>query len=69
VPDHLYGDVNRAEMWQIFKKQSIGPRAFIDAVINNSTVEPNFFDGYQVQCVIEAILESFKTARAVTVDY
>ena len=68
VPDGFYGDVNRDHFWEIFQKQSIGPRAFIDAIIKDETVGPNFFDGYQVQRVIEAALESAKSGKAVNLN-
>ena len=68
VPDHYYGEVDRSNFWEIFRKQSLGPRAFVDAIIEDTAGVPTFFDGYQTQRVIEAALESATTGSAVTLD-
>ena len=42
------------------------PASTIDAILNDTPISPNFHDGYQVQRVIEAALESARSGCAVT---
>lgn len=46
---------------------AVGDHAFIDAILTGSSVEPEFFDGWRVQQMIEASLESADTRRWTTV--
>ena len=41
-----------------FKHQSVGPRAFIDAIIKDIRPEPDFAVGAEVQEVVDAALRS-----------
>jgi predicted dehydrogenase len=41
-----------------FHDQPIGPRLFIDAIVENRAVSPSFFDGLKAQEVIDAAFES-----------
>jgi predicted dehydrogenase len=63
VPDELWGDVNRSQplMMQVteaFAKQPIGDRLFIDAILEDRPVVPNFYDGLKAQEVIDAAIKS-----------
>ncbi len=69
VPDEYFGDADRNDPFNVFQKQSIGPRLFVDAILNDLPVSPNFYDGYKVQQVIEAAIESDRTDCAVTIDH
>lgn len=42
----------------LFSKQAIGARLFVDAIIADQPVSPNFYDGFKVQAVIDAAIES-----------
>jgi predicted dehydrogenase len=55
-PDALWGD-SRSNPISLFYKESIGPRAFIDAIIEDRPTVPNFYDGLKAQEVIDAALE------------
>jgi predicted dehydrogenase len=55
-PDALWGD-RRADPISLFYKESIGPRAFIDAIIEDQPAVPSFYDGLKAQEVIDAALE------------
>jgi predicted dehydrogenase len=45
--------------WQhVFTHHAAGGRAFIDAIINDLPISPNFFDGWQTHRVVEAAFES-----------
>jgi predicted dehydrogenase len=50
------------------KKQSIGSRRFIDAVLGKEKVESSFYDGWKAQLVIDAALESHRTKTSVRVE-
>ncbi|HJZ46918.1 MAG TPA: Gfo/Idh/MocA family oxidoreductase [Roseiflexaceae bacterium] len=43
-----------------FHNQSIGPRLFIDAIVENRTVSPSFHEGLKAQEVIDAAFESHR---------
>jgi hypothetical protein len=44
--------------------QSIGPRLFIDAILDDRPIEPSFHDGHQVQRIVEAAMESHQTGTS-----
>lgn len=46
-------------------EETVAPRLFIDAVVEGRPAYPDFLDGYKVQQVIDAALESHRTARRV----
>jgi predicted dehydrogenase len=68
VPDAYWGDVSRTDTFQVFSKQSVGARLFIDAILAHQPVTPNFYDGYQAQRVVDAALEAHRTGGAVRVE-
>jgi predicted dehydrogenase len=49
-----------------FATQPVGVRLFIDAVLEERPVSPNFYDGLKVQEVIDAALESHRSGCRVT---
>jgi hypothetical protein len=71
IPDeYLQGTERNASLYEqftrIFVEQSIGPRLFIECILENRPVKPGFFEGVKVQEVIEAALESDRSGcRAV----
>jgi predicted dehydrogenase len=63
IPDAIYGDCDRtASTWvqimQIFTRQSVGTRLFIDAIANNSSIDADFHAGARAQAVMEAAFAS-----------
>ena len=61
IPDELWGAVDRSRSYiprinEFFVKQPAVDRAFIDAIIEDRPVSPNFYDGYKVQEVIDAAI-------------
>ncbi|HNZ37484.1 MAG TPA: Gfo/Idh/MocA family oxidoreductase [Candidatus Marinimicrobia bacterium] len=69
IPASYWGDVNPAEPFGIFTRQAVGCRLFIDAILENRPVSPNFFDGYKVQQIIEAAIDSDRTGKRVAIDH
>ena len=72
VPGRLWGDVDRSigkfdQSMDFFSKMPVGPRLFVDTILNDSKSEPSFRDGLHVQRVIAAALESDRTGRKVEI--
>ncbi len=65
--DYLQGiDISQPLALQLvpmFSQQPIGCRLFIDAILQNHTVSPNFYDGWKTQRVIDAAIASHKQGR------
>ncbi len=66
VPDQNRQNLDQADFMDPFVKQSAGPRLFIDAILNDQAVSPNFYDGLKVQEVIDAALESHQSGTWVS---
>lgn len=64
IPNAYLGGSDPNDVFQVFQSQSIGPRLFIDAIIQDLAISPNFSDGHQVQRIIDAALESDLTNAA-----
>lgn len=68
VPETLWGNVDRslpfdAQIDDLFCKQSVGGRQFIDAIRRGDPISPSFFDGLKAQQAIDAAIESHLTGR------
>jgi predicted dehydrogenase len=69
VPDDLWGDVDQTDFSQIldvFVKQPVGDRLFIDAILEDRPVTPSFYDGLKAQEVIDAAIESHQSGSWVS---
>ena len=64
VPDSYYGGTDPSEAFAVFRQDAVGPRLFIDAIVHDLSISPSFYDGHQVQRVIEAAVESQRTGIA-----
>jgi len=58
IPADLMAGLDAGDVLSPFKHQSVGPRAFIDAIIKDIRPEPDFAVGAQVQEVVDAALRS-----------
>lgn len=62
VPDDYWGDVQQSnfmnEFYEVFSKEAVGPRLFIDSILEDRPISPNFYDGLKVQEVMDAAIES-----------
>jgi len=47
---------------QHLEKQAVGPRLFVDAILEDRPLRPDFGDGHAVQCVVEAALRTERTS-------
>jgi predicted dehydrogenase len=68
VPESYWGDADSSDPWSIFTENSVGTRLFIDAILGDHSVEPNFYDGFKAQQVVDAALESHEKGCAVKID-
>ena len=66
VPDEYYGGTDTANAFAVFRRQSVGPRLFIDAIVNDLPIAPDFNDGHQVQRIIDAAVNSDETGAVQT---
>ena len=58
IPPEFMGDFNIEDKFAGYQSGAIGPRLFIDGIVNNTPIEPDFNDGYLNQLVIDAAFES-----------
>jgi predicted dehydrogenase len=54
VPYSYFAGADRGRPFSIFEKQSVGPRLFVDAILEDRSLRPDFGDGHAVQCIVEA---------------
>ena len=68
IPDVYWGKVSRSDPYGVFTQHSVGPRLFIDAILEDRPLSPNFYDGYKAQQVIDAAVKAHRSGRSVTID-
>lgn len=73
VPDNLWEGVDKTQgltekLMETFIKQPIADRQFIDAILEDQPVTPNFYDGYKTQQVIDAAIKSYEQGVVVRID-
>jgi predicted dehydrogenase len=61
IPAALLPAPNADSLLAPYLSQPSGPRLFIDSIIENRLASPNFYDGYRVQQVINAALDSHQS--------
>jgi predicted dehydrogenase len=61
VPDGLWGDADRSDLFALLFANSAATQQFIDAIAEDRIVAPTFYDGWKVQEVIDAALESHQS--------
>jgi predicted dehydrogenase len=67
IPEEYLKGVKPGEIFSVFREHLVGPRLFIDAILNDYMPVPNFNDGFKTQQVIDAALESNASGHWVTV--
>ena len=63
-PEYLTGDVTNGDispLFEVFQKTPVGDRLFIDSILDDSPITPDFLDGLRVQEVVDAALQSQET--------
>jgi predicted dehydrogenase len=72
VPDELWAGVNREQPFvpqvlEIFCRQPVGDRQFVDAILSGTGVSPSFLDGLRAQEVLDGALASHERRCWVTI--
>ncbi len=72
VPNPFWDAVDRSkpfmdQIGEVFLKQPVGGRLFIDSILARRSVSPNFYDGWKAQQVIDAAIESHTRGTRVVV--
>jgi predicted dehydrogenase len=68
VPNSYWGNAESFDTTAYFTNNSVGTRLFIDAILEDRPVEPNFYDGFKAQQVVDAALESHEQGCVVSID-
>ncbi len=66
VPASYLDDSSWSDPFGFFATQPVGSRAFIDAIMENRPITPDFYDGFKVQQVIDAAFQSHTSGHAVS---
>lgn len=61
IPDELWAGVNREQPFvpqvlELFYRQPVGDRQFVDAILSGTPVSPSFLDGLRVQEVLDGAI-------------
>jgi predicted dehydrogenase len=51
------------DIFDVFRTEAVGDRLFIDAILQDRPVSPDFYDGLRAQQVIDAAILSNREAR------
>lgn len=68
IPEEYLQGVASGAIFPVFEKQLVGPRLFVDAILNDYLPSPNFYDGFKVQQVMDAAINSHATGCWVDVS-
>ena len=68
IPKKLSEGLDLGNPFAPFSKHAVGPRLFVDSIIEDKPITPNFYDGWKVQEAIDAALKSQNEKRWVKVD-
>ena len=68
IPASYFGIDGRENPFGFLDKPVLGPNLFVDAILEDQPLHPDFYDGYKVQQVIQAALESAKTDKAIHIQ-
>jgi predicted dehydrogenase len=66
-PEYLERGVDPTKLFDPYIKQSAGPRLFIDSIVHDHPVEPDFTTGARVQAVVDGALRSSVEDRWVSI--
>lgn len=72
IPDLLSSAVDHSapfitQLEQQWMREAVGPRLFIDSIIEDRVAGPTFYDGFRVQQVVDAALKSHQTGQWVSI--
>lgn len=67
IPEHIWGDVPKDAITEVFNRMPAGDRYFIDCILNDEPVTPSLWDGVAVQEVMDAAVASHRKGQWVNV--
>ena len=65
--EELIDETGLADFDTYFMDKPIGARLFVDSILDDKLANPNLHEGYKVQQVIDAVIQSHETGRKVLV--
>jgi predicted dehydrogenase len=73
IPEHILEGVAPTQtvfeqLIEVFTKQSVGDRLFIDAILRDGPVFPTFHEGLKAQEIINAAIASHRSGRWVSLQ-
>lgn len=68
IPAHYWGASDRNNPFSVFTHLPVGDRLFVDAILNDQEVSPDFSDGARVQEVLDAAIESERSGSWVRLE-
>lgn len=73
IPDRLWGDIDQTlptfdQLLSFFKVKPVGPRLFIETILQENSAKPDFMEGVRVQQVIDAALRSHREGVRLVID-
>ena len=72
IPDHIWGDARRDTVHNtyrdMFRSEDFMIRGFINGIIDDTPLSPDFHDGARIQRLVSAALQSHQTGRRVEVE-
>ena len=66
IPDHVWGNTNRAKPFLVSYTEPLGDRLFIDAIVEDRLLSPTFYDGLKTQEVVDAALKSNQVGQKIS---
>ena len=54
--------------FDLFTRQSVADRLFIDAILDGRPMDSTFYDGWKAQQVIDAVIASHEQGRWITIE-
>jgi predicted dehydrogenase len=68
VPDEFAQGADSGNPYDVMAKHLVGPKLFVDAILRDYMPDPSFVQGYKVQQVLDAAIESDATGRRVSLS-
>jgi predicted dehydrogenase len=67
IPSDYLQEVEAGEVSSVFYKHLVGPQLFVDAILRDYMPPLSFEQGFKVQQVLDAAIESHQTGRLVQI--
>jgi predicted dehydrogenase len=68
IPERLWANADPSWSYSVFNGQPVGPRLFVDAIVEDKPIAPSFYDGFKAQQVIDAAGQSHEEGRWISLE-